>query len=293
MAPDALPPFAWRRRHWLAAAALGLPARPASARVVLRYAQLALLPQDLRLNFALSLLQLALATQGVEASFEPTEMAMERPRAFRALREGHVDFMWAALNDEAERLARPIYIPLYRGLMGQRVFIIHKERQAQFAAVRKLEDLAGLTAGQGVGWVDTTILRAAGLKVVSNTYDALFRMVARGTIDYFPRGALEAVGELSLRSQDAPELMLEPRLLLSYRNDQIFYVRHENKALAAQIEAGLRSLHESGAYRRLFDTHTFTKEGLRGAHLERRLRFQLPNPTLSPAANAIPDRYWM
>lgn len=289
----ALPTARLGRRACLGSvAAACMPQARASSALVLRYGRLALLPEDLRLNFALTVLRDALATQGIDASFVPSELTMERPRAFRALVEGQIDFTWAALNDEAEAQLRPIYVPLFRGLTGKRLFLIHRDNEARFAKVRQLSDLAEFTAGQGVGWVDTPILKAAGLKVVSNTYEALFRMVVHRKIDYFPRGVLEAVGELTLRGADLPELMVEPRLMLSYRSDQIFYVRRGNEALAAPIEAGLKELHESGAYKRLWDSHPFVQQGLRGAQLERRLRLNIPNPMLSEAARAIPERYW-
>lgn len=281
------------RRACLASAAAGLLSPVAAlAGRPLRYARFSVTEFDPKVYFPLTLLRQMLAQAGMDLTPTPTELVMDRPRAIKALMEGQIDITWGALNLEAESRLRPIRIPIFRGLLGQRVFLIRKDRQELFAGVNSLADLAKLTAGQGVGWVDVPILKAAGLTVVSNTYDALFKMLVRGTIDYFPRAAPEAVGELQVMGAQIPDLMLEPRLLLSYRSDLIFYLRREDEALAADLEGALRRLHESGVFSRMFEVDPYVRGGLRVAQLERRLRFAIPNPMLSDEARAIPDRYW-
>jgi ABC-type amino acid transport substrate-binding protein len=281
------------RRACLAAGAAGLlaPAAVLAARP-LRYARFSVTEHDPKVYFPLTLLRQMLTQAGMELTPAPTELVMDRPRAIKALMEGQIDITWGALNTEAEARLRPIRIPIFRGLLGQRVFLIRKDRQESFAAVKTLSDLSALTAGQGIGWVDVPILKAAGLTVVSNTYDALFKSLVRGTIDYFPRAAPEAVGELQAMGAQYPELMLEPRLLLSYRSDLIFYLRREDEALAAQLEAALRRLHDSGTFGRMFEGDPYVRAGLRVAQLERRVRFAIPNPMLSDEDRAIPDRFW-
>jgi len=259
----------------------------------LRYARFSAAPDDPRVHFPLALLRAALQLHGLDVEALPSEQVMERSRAIKELEAGHIDFIWSSLGREIEQVLRPVRIPIYRGLIGQRIFLIHREREAEFAQVRKLEHLAAFTAGQGTGWVDTQILQAAGLKVLTNTYDALFRMLARGGIDYFPRGANEAPAELAARAAQFPELMVEPRLVLSYRSDNVFFVRRQNEVLARQIETGLLALHASGAYQRLFEGHPYVQKVLAEARLDKRLRLEIPNPMLSDEDRLIPERYWM
>ena len=261
--------------------------------LVLRYARFSATADDPRIRFPLALLRAALQAQGLEVEFQPADWVMERTRAIKAVMDGEIDFIWSSLGREIEQQLRPVRIPIYRGLIGQRIFIIHREREAEFARIYRLSELAPLTAGQGVGWVDTQILQAAGLKVVSNTYDALFRSLARGTIDYFPRGANEAPAEVAARAAEFPELMVEPRLLLAYRSDNIFLVSRANEGLAQRIEAGLLALHTSGGYQRLFDGHPYVQKVLAEAKLAQRLRLEIPNPMLSDEDRKIPERFWM
>lgn len=290
--PSFMPVPSVRRRPFLAlAAALPLSAR--AEPLQLRFARFSATPDDPRIHFPLALLRAALALHGLEVEVQASEQVMERNRAIKELEAGHIDFMWSSLGREIEQVLRPVRIPIYRGLIGQRIFLIHREREAEFAQVRKLDHLAVFTAGQGTGWVDTQILQAAGLKVLTNTYDALFRMLVRGGIDYFPRGANEAPAELAARATQFPELMVEPRLVLSYRSDNVFFVRRQNEVLARQIESGLQALHVSGAYQRLFETHPYVQKVLAEARLDRRLRLEIPNPMLSDEDRLIAERYWM
>ena len=69
------------------------------------------------------------------------------------------------MGAEAERALNVVRIPINRGLIGYRVFIIQKDRQADFDRVRSLADLKALTGGQGLGWIDTEIMKAANLKI--------------------------------------------------------------------------------------------------------------------------------
>lgn len=260
--------------------------------IPLRYARFSA-GEDPRVQFPLALLDLALARAGLVLQAQPSETVMERTRAIEEVDQGRVDIVWTSLGREVEQRLRPIRIPIYRGLIGQRIFLIHRERERDFERVRKVEDLAPFTAGQGTGWVDTQILQAAGLKVVTNTYDSLFRMLSRGQIDYFPRGASEAWGEVKARAAEFPELRVESHLLLAYRSDNVFFVGRHNEALAQKIETGLAAAHADGAYQRLFDHHPYVQKVLTEARLNRRLRLEIPNPMLSDEDRAIPERYWM
>lgn len=278
------------RRTCLLAPAAALPwATQAEPVQPLRYARFSA-GDDPRVRFPLDLLRLVL---GPTTPLMPSELVMERTRAIKALEAGDLDLIWISMGQEVEQVLRPIRIPIYRGLIGQRLFLIHRDRAADFAQVRRLSDLAAFTAGQGVGWVDTQILQSAGLKVVTNTYDALFKMLARGSVDYFPRGANEALAEQRARASEYPELIVEPRLLLSYRSDNIFFVSKKNEALAQRLEGGLLAAHADGSYQQLYDRHPYVQQVLADANLGRRLRMEIPNPILSDEDRRIPDRFWM
>lgn len=250
---------------------------------------------DPRIHFPLALLKLAMQKMGRDFSVRPSEPVMERTRAIRELARGgsEINIIWTSMAAEVERELRPIRIPLYRGLIGHRIFIIHKQRLADFAQVKSLDDLKRFTAGQGIGWVDQQIMQNAGLKVVADTYDSLFKMVDRGLVDYFPRGANEAVAEVRARAASFPDLVVEPRLMLVYKSDNIFYTSIANEALASLIEQGLLAAYADGSFLKLYNEHPYVQKILGEARLDKRLRLDIANPMLSSEDNAIAARFWL
>src|SRR6478609_4894561 len=66
---------------------------------------------------------------------------------------------------EYEKKFEAVWIPIDKGLLGYRIFLIRSEDQARFTSATTLDDLRNYTIGQGSGWKDIDILKANGLKV--------------------------------------------------------------------------------------------------------------------------------
>lgn len=274
-------------------AAPAMTATTGGAPIELIYAKFSNL-DDPREKLPLALLELAMTKMQLKFAAKPCPDVMERSRALIELEQGRcINLIWTSMAAEAEKNLRPIRIPIYRGLIGHRLFLIHKNQQPAFAKVKSLDDLRKFNAGVGLGWVDGKIMEQAGLRVVRDKYDSLFRLLDNESIDYFPRGANEVFAELNGRQKTQPNLMLEPGLMLVYKNDLIFYLNKKDEALASQIEKGLLMAYEDGSYLKLFNEHPYVLQVLREAGLDKRLRLELPNPMLSDEDRAIPARFWM
>ncbi len=92
-------------------------------------------------------------------------------------------------SPEREQHVWPIRIPIYKGLLGYRVFIIREEDQPIYAAINNLEELKKLSAIQGHDWPDCEILESNGFKLYrSPNYRGIFSMLRLKRADYFPRG---------------------------------------------------------------------------------------------------------
>jgi hypothetical protein len=243
--------------------------------------------------FALAVLDLAMRSAGVTYTIRQADLAMERGRALAELVDGgSINLLWTSMDGRAESGLNVVHIPVNRGLIGYRVFVIRKDRQADFDKVDNVADLRRLTAGQGLGWVDTDILLDAGLKVETSSTDTLFAMTRAGRIDYYPRGVIEAFPELEARKQAEPELTVEKRLLLKYRSDFLFYVARRDPKLAIAIERGFIAAYKNGSYMRLFDSHPYIQGALAQANLLERKVIELDNRYLSAADRKIPEEYW-
>ena len=192
-------------------------------------------------------------------------------------RGGRIDVIYTMTSIEREREFLPVRIPLLKGLLGHRIFIIRKQDEARFAAIGKLEELRKFKAGQGHRWPDVEILEANGIAVeVGRSYGGLFEMLERGRFDFFPRGVTEAHGEAALHADQG--LVVEQTLMLVYPTAMYFFVNRENTSLAGRIERGLRQALADGSFDRVFDKHNASL--LERARMHTRRVFHLQNPIL-------------
>lgn len=244
---------------------------------------------DTRSSYPLKLLQLALDKSGGQYRLVPSEVKMLQGRALLQLAQGSdIDVAWSMTSRERERELLPVRIPIDRGLIGWRIFLIREQDRARFAAIQTLAQLQGQTAGQGHDWPDTLILRANGLPTTGESkYEMLFAMLHSGQIQYFPR----SIGEIDeeLRMHPALNLMIEPHLALHYPAAQYYFVNKNNTALAKAIEQGLQRAMADGSFEQLFQAHHGNI--LRQANLAGRTVFQLNNPLL-PAETPLQQKQW-
>lgn len=220
---------------------------------------------------------------------------MAEDRMVRELRAGRViDIFWlGGSRDRAQGLLL-VPIPLERGLVGYRHFIIRKERVAEFDAINTVTDLARLKGCQGSQWGDTEILRDANLDLrTSVNFESLFKQVVAGRCDYFPRGIHQAKEEMAKRADKYPELMIYEPLILHYPFGSYLYVHPKNKELAEWLQEGLEKMIDDGE----LITYMREQEHTRRAfplHENRSTRFlMIPNHNLPDYSDEKNPRYWV
>lgn len=236
---------------------------------------------------------LKLALERTVASHGPYRLQASEPmnenRYRESLRRGvKISLAWLSVTAETERDFLPIRIPLRRGILGYRVFIIRKQDQARFAAIHSVEQLKSLRMAQGTGWNDVPLLRANGFNVaVSASYTNLFELLANGRVDYLSRGINEAWQEVAAFSTQYPELMVEPTLMLYYPWPKYLYVNRKDQALAQRLELGLTLAQQDGSFERLF--RRYHQQDINRADFARRQIFCVDNP-LFPAGMPVESR---
>ena len=184
---------------------------------------------------------------------------------------------------DREKVLLPIRIPLDKGLTGYRLFLIQQGMQQRLSEVRTLKDLSAFSIGQGNQWVDTEVLKTAGLTVVTGgNYDTLFMMLSAGRFDIFSRGVNEIGKEWASGKLNNPQLAIEKDLLLYYPLPRYYFFSRtpEGEVLARRVEDGLRTLKKNGEFERRYQA--FKKEILAGLALSGRRLFVIDNPILSP-----------
>lgn len=206
---------------------------------------------------------------------------------------GRINVFARATSPELEQRFIPVRLPIDRGLLGYRMFLVRDADLPRFAAVRTLEDLRKLRVGQGKDWIDVPILRKAGFEVVEGTtYSGLFGMLSAGRFDFFSRGIDEAQREYRERHAQQPHLVVEPTLLLQYPLPVYFFLRRdaEGKLLARRISEGMEMMIRDGSLNALFQR--YKGDSIKAGNLAGRRVLHLRNPHLPPETPLSRSELW-
>jgi hypothetical protein len=245
-------------------------------------------------EYPIDLLKFVLNKSGVPYTFTFADVGvMSQAREIALLKDNdRINIGWFGTSADLERDLVPIRFPIWRGLLGHRVFIINKDKQALFDQVNTLEDLKHFTGEQGLGWSDVAILNNAGLHQNESPYDTIFAKINAGRSDYFARGVTEAFREVETIGKNFPNLVVERHVLLVYPFAAFFFTNNQNPELAKAIEDGFRKAYADGSFLKFFYAHPTIKTVLAKANFTKRVRIDIPNPLLTPETLAIPQQFW-
>jgi ABC-type amino acid transport substrate-binding protein len=230
---------------------------------------------------------------GFELKQSDIVMSPQRVAQELSMPAGRINILVRATNPRLEMDFIPVRLPVDRGLLGYRVFLVRRADLPRFAQVRTLDDLRKLRAGQGKDWADIAILKAAGIETEEGTsYDGLFAMLDAGRFDFFSRAADEARREFGERHARHPQLAVEPTLLLHYPLPRYFFLRRddEGRNLAARIAAGMEIMIKDGSLNALFER--YKHRIIEQSGLRKRRVLSIPNPTLSPETPLSRSELW-
>ena len=234
---------------------------------------------DARAQYPIALLKLALDKTGVNYELRPSDRILLTGKAMRQLRENReVNVVWSMTDSQREKELTPIRIPIAKGLIGLRVFVINENKKTKFDDVLSLTDMRKLIPIQGEEWPDTKILQANGFNVFTvPEFRKAYDMIKQGKGDFFPRSVMEVDAELEVEGR-RNNLYLEPSMALYYPTAMYYFVSSSNKTLANLIETGLNRAIEDGSFDALFES-TYAPV-LASLGVNERKIFTLENPLL-------------
>lgn len=287
-----------RAAHILAALLCALPALADSSPTLVVYPRQ--LDSDRRDVHKIELLEAALrATEASDGPFilRPSDgvLSESRMEALMARGDGSaLNVIFKPTTLDRERLMTPVRIPILKGLLGYRVFLVHADSQPAFDQVVSLEDLRRFRVGQGLGWRDVEVFEHNGVPVVASPdYEGLFAMLLAKRFDFFSRGITEAPHEFAERRARFPNLRIESRLLLHYPWPVYFFAQNSDsgRLLADRIRRGLDILRASGEFDAIFDRHY--ANSFANLNLSQRRVIRLHNPLLPPDTPIDRPEFWL
>ncbi len=254
-------------------------------------------PADHRYDYHWSVLREALEKTvpkyGPYLMMSASYMSEERQAFELANQSGKLTVLIRGDTVEYEKAFEAVWIPIDKGLLGYRVFLIRREEQWHFTRATTLHDLENYTIGQGSGWKDIDILRANRLKVTpGGDYAGLFAMLANQRFDLFSRAVEEVTDEYAQQIKPFPNLAIEQNLVLYYPIARYFWFARsdEGRRQAGRVREGMTMMIEDGTLDRLFFTsHQKLFDEL---HLSTRSLIPLKNPLAGSKAPLDDKRLW-
>lgn len=248
--------------------------------------------EDRRNAYVIELLGKALAQYGDKYQLREGPRGMSGIRQLHAAADRIVDVAWSLTTEEREQAMLPIRIPIDKGLIGCRLFLINKEDVIKFKAVKTVDDLRKIPLGQVHDWPDIDILRANQFNVIStSTYRGTFSMLKQKRFNYFPRSIIEIWTEKEQEEAEGLSFAIEDSLLIQYPAAYYYFVSKANPTLAHDLEEGLEMMIKNGEFDRLFNQ--YHGELLQKAQLNNRRIFYLKNPYLPRSAPLSRTELWL
>ncbi|AWB66326.1 hypothetical protein C2869_07715 [Saccharobesus litoralis] len=245
--------------------------------------------KDQRNQYEIELLQLALSlTQDQHPTpfkLQPTHQADQSGQTHVNLKRtevlaikgfyGHNFFIkFSARNDLLKQL-HAVEFPLERGIVGYRVSFVANNNNLK--PPNDLVQLSRHRTVQGIGWLDTQILKHNGINVFTvSKYDNMFAMIASQRAEYFFRGANEWLHEYRNFKPKYPKLVLEQNIALHYPMPRFYFTAKDNIANAQRVMRGLKLAYESGKFQQLW--FNYYGESIKRTRLSQRHIIELDNP---------------
>ncbi len=243
-------------------------------------------------RIAFKILKLAISQVAPDTIFKQAQAKVPPGRLETELLSGHLSVIWGSASHARDTKYKAVRLPVLKGILGHRIFIIHEDNQEAFTQVKSLNDLKNLTGGLGKTWGDTQIMKRANLPIVtSKTTDSLLRMVNGRRFDYFPRGLHEPWAEL--KRIDGLNLTVEKNILLVYPQAMHFYVAPNNQDLHDLIYKGLEIALNNGEHDRVFYNDTMIKNALTQANIKNRTVIKVDNTQLHSSTPLNQTNYWL
>ncbi len=210
-------------------------------------------------------------------------------RSVLLLQSDQYDVHWMNTTAEREQELLPVRIPLCKGVIGWRAFFIRPGDQPLFDKITTTADLRPFIFVQGHDWADSAILQKSGFLIErAPNWAGLFKMVAMGRAQLFPRSIFEIIAEQ--KEPSSLGLAIERNLILRYPAAYYFFVAKTNERLRKALERGLMKSVEDGS----FDQWFFTTYGdqLMQLNLEQRRILSIENPDLQKHPSLQDPRLW-
>jgi len=254
--------------------------------------------KDERYIYRIELLKLALKksiNKEDQVIFQPCKGDMTQSRGLNFLknRPDKINIAFLPTNKKREKNFLSIKKPILFGILGYRIFLIHKDVKQKFKNINSISPFikGSFICGFGSQWADMKILKYNKIKVIGvAVYSLLFKMLNHKRFDYFPRGINEVWKEYDSKKDVYKNITVEKSLAFYYPYPVYFFVNKRNIELAYKIKKGLDIAEKDGSFRSLF--LKYHKDIINRSKLSQRKIIILKNPEFNNDIK-INSEWWL
>lgn len=193
--------------------------------------------------------------------------------------EQYADIAPLAVTTQRMASLTGVQIPIFFGLQGYRVLLIHNDNSLRFENIDNLMQLRKLRAGFVNGWADHEIFLSNQLPTyIAEKASSVYEMLAMQRVDYFSRSVQEITTNYEEYIVKYPELAIEKHLVLVYPLPVYFFVTPKAAQLAKDVQLGLEAISISGQMEELF--LEYYRDKVQSLNLDRRVIIELKNDAM-------------
>jgi hypothetical protein len=246
--------------------------------------------------YNLELLNLALErTRDRYGDFEivtQSNSSLEQQSALKSLNERKEIHVVPTMTEaNREKVFIPVRVPLYKGLFGIRLMMIHAEEKSRLDLATSELLLKKLTFIQGADWPDTHVLQANGFQVKTfGAKDQMIQALITRSGDVYPRGLVEIWDEIAL--EKGSPLAVQATVCLYYPAAIYFFLQRsvEGKRVAERLETGLLKAVDDGSFDAVFNK--YWGDIIKKADLSGKKIIRLNNPNLPQSTPLANKKLW-
>lgn len=237
---------------------------------------------DQRFIYVKKVLELALnktKTEYGDFELQATTEGINQGRLLLLMNKGIYKnyFFKVSMTDELLEDSHVIKFPIDRGVSGYRIAFANQNRKNSYCSITNKEGLSKVIIAQGIGWLDSDILKHNGLNVYTlPKYKRIFEMVSLNRVDLFFRAINEIKTEYETEHVTFPNLVIEPCIALYYPLPRFFVTDKNNIENANRIEKGLKMAFEDGSFIKLWEE--YFRDSIDLVNLSSRTLIKLDNP---------------
>ena len=236
----------------------------------------------------------AMKNNGHTYSLNQYSEKLTRPRQLLhfELEKSQCDVFTGGANLEYSARFLRVDIPLTRGLLGYRYFMIDNEQLDSLAPLSTLEEFKEhLIIGSNTAKLKNDIFNYNNFNIMNSTSGRAWLMLKGQRFNAIQRSI---VGDISKREKSRPESSIYRNLMVYYPADLFFYVNKNRKDLHAILFNGLRNAYENDSFMKTFDSHPDIKQALNFlSNFEEDNIYLIKNPYLDTDFYNISAEYWV